>query len=117
MRRPLLDVEAVGALEPYLRRAGEVFARFLEQDSGCRSSGVAVGAERWFVKTARVPEAEQSPRRAIAVHRPARSGSASGRRRVTEVGGRGPGAAGARGQRWSWPRMAPPGKSAVWRLT
>lgn len=72
MRHPLLDADDVGALEPYLDGAGEVFARFLLQDSGCFSYGVAVGAERWFVKTARVPEAEPSLRRAIAIHRAVR---------------------------------------------
>jgi serine/threonine-protein kinase len=72
VRHPLLDVEAIGALEPHLRTAGRIFAVFPHQDSGCVAYGVAIGEERWFVKTARVPEAEPSLRRAVAFHRAVR---------------------------------------------
>lgn len=49
---PLLDVDFVELLEPYLEDVGHVFQVFREQDSGCVSYGVAVGSEQWFVKSA-----------------------------------------------------------------
>jgi serine/threonine-protein kinase len=45
-----------------------VFAEFLRQDSGCRSYGVELEGERWFVKHAVEPRAVSSLRRAIALH-------------------------------------------------
>lgn len=65
---PLLDVEAVDLLEPYLEDVGSTFRAFRDQDSGCQSYGVAVGDERWFVKGATTPLAASSLRRAVDVH-------------------------------------------------
>jgi serine/threonine protein kinase len=65
---PLLDVDSVELLEPYLSSVGEIFHAFREQDSGCVSYGVAVGGEPWFVKGATTMEAVASLRRAVSVH-------------------------------------------------
>jgi len=65
----LLDVDAVDEIVPWLHGIGRVFAVFDQQDSGCVSYGVAVGDERWFVKTAAAEGATASLRRAITVHR------------------------------------------------
>lgn len=49
------DVERIDEeVEDYLRTAGDVFAAFRLQDSGCTSYGVAVGEERFFVKCSSV---------------------------------------------------------------
>jgi len=48
----LPDIAASRDPRARLAGLGEVFALFEEQDSGCRSYGVAVGGERWFVKLA-----------------------------------------------------------------
>ena len=68
MSHPLLDVEATGELESYLRRVGRVFQAFRLQDSGCVSLGVEVGGERFFVKTARSRMAAESLARAVRFH-------------------------------------------------
>lgn len=65
---PLLEVEAVDLLEPYLEDVGSIFRAFHDQDSGCQSYGVAVGDERWFVKGATTPQAASSLRRVVDVH-------------------------------------------------
>jgi serine/threonine-protein kinase len=45
----LLGLSATDGLEPYLRRVGEAFRTFRQQDSGCVSYGVRLpGGERWF---------------------------------------------------------------------
>ena len=59
MSHPLLDIDSVEETpERYLEKAGSVFARFdhTTQDSGNLSYGVQVGAERFFVKTAGLPD-------------------------------------------------------------
>ncbi|MGW2523180.1 serine/threonine protein kinase [Streptomyces sp. NPDC001617] len=67
---PLLDVDEVPAVEPYLRAVGEVFRSFRDQDSGCVSYGVRLPCgERWFVKEATTDRAQESLRRAWAFHR------------------------------------------------
>jgi serine/threonine-protein kinase len=48
----LPDIAASRHPRELLATLGEVFAAFEEQDSGCRSYGVAAGGERWFVKLA-----------------------------------------------------------------
>ncbi|HEU5331430.1 MAG TPA: hypothetical protein VFU73_01660, partial [Actinocrinis sp.] len=48
----LPDIAASGDPRARLAGIGEVFARFEDQDSGCRSYGVEVGGARWFVKVA-----------------------------------------------------------------
>ncbi|MCX4666498.1 serine/threonine protein kinase [Streptomyces sp. NBC_01381] len=65
---PLLDVDFVELLEPYLEDVGHVFQVFREQDSGCVSYGVALGSERWFVKSAATSAGVVSLRRAMDVH-------------------------------------------------
>jgi serine/threonine-protein kinase len=63
MPHPLLDCVSIDQLpEQFLRAVGIVFAEFgkLTQDSGNRSYGVQIGAERFFVKTAGEP-ADQQP--------------------------------------------------------
>lgn len=66
---PLLDVDFVELLEPYLEGVGHVFQVFREQDSGCVSYGVAVGSEQWFVKSAVTSAGVASLHRALDVHR------------------------------------------------
>jgi serine/threonine-protein kinase len=59
MPHPLLDVQEIQETpEAYLDAAGQVFARFDErtQDSGNLSYGVRVESERYFVKTAGLPD-------------------------------------------------------------
>jgi serine/threonine-protein kinase len=59
MPNPLLDRDVIGELPlHFLRTVGTVFAEFghLTQDSGNVSYGVQVAAERYFVKTAGVPD-------------------------------------------------------------
>lgn len=68
MAHPLLDIDRVVSVEAHLAAVGAVFRVFDQQDSGCQSYGVAIGAERWFVKTARTPEAIGSLERARAFH-------------------------------------------------
>ena len=59
-----IDVE----LDDLAYRVGGVFASFLLQDSGCRSYGVEVAGERWFLKGATEARAVPSLERAVAVH-------------------------------------------------
>jgi hypothetical protein len=59
MTHPLTHLDRIEvAPDAYLAEVGEVFARFDErtQDSGNRSYGVAIGDDRYFVKTAGPPE-------------------------------------------------------------
>ncbi len=70
---PLLAVDEIPAIEPYLRTVGEVFRSFREQDSGCVSYGVQLpDGERWFVKEATTAAAQPSLDRAWAFHRAVR---------------------------------------------
>ena len=70
---PLLAVDEIPATEPYLRRVGEVFRTFREQDSGCVSYGVQLpDGERWFVKEATTAPAQASLDRAWAFHQAVR---------------------------------------------
>ena len=57
-----------GDVEVHLAQAGTVFASFVRQDSGCRSYGVAVDGQRWFIKASHRPDAVPSLRRAMALH-------------------------------------------------
>lgn len=66
---PLLDAHDLrGPIESHLRAIGRVFRVFDHQDSGCVSYGVAIAAERWFVKSSATDAAAASLRRAIALH-------------------------------------------------
>ncbi|MFF3359153.1 serine/threonine protein kinase [Streptomyces sp. NPDC002917] len=66
---PLLGIDELTALEPYLGQVGELFAAFRDQDSGCVSYGVQLaGGERWFVKEALTDAARQSLERGWAFH-------------------------------------------------
>ncbi|MGN6612474.1 MAG: serine/threonine protein kinase [Angustibacter sp.] len=65
---PLLDRAQTSNARTLLETTGEVFRVFDQQDSGCVSYGVLIGAERWFVKTATTAAAAGSLQRAIAVH-------------------------------------------------
>lgn len=65
---PLLGLGQTPDAHTLLDATGEVFRVFDQQDSGCVSYGVRVGAERWFVKTATTAAAAGSLERAIAVH-------------------------------------------------
>jgi serine/threonine-protein kinase len=70
MPHPLLDVDALTEpVEVYLETHGSVFARFTEQDSGCRSYGVALDDERWFLKHSTDETSAASLRRAASFHR------------------------------------------------
>ncbi|OON82190.1 serine/threonine protein kinase [Streptomyces tsukubensis] len=70
---PLLGIDEVSAVEPYLARAGEVFAEFRAQDSGCVSYGVRLDdGERWFVKEGVTEQARLSLERGWAFHRAVR---------------------------------------------
>ncbi|WP_406445174.1 serine/threonine protein kinase [Streptomyces sp. NBC_01613] len=70
---PLLDVDGIPAVEPYLRSVGEVFRAFREQDSGCVSYGVQLpDGARWFVKEATTDRARRSLDRAWSFHRAVR---------------------------------------------
>ncbi|MFF1765168.1 serine/threonine protein kinase [Streptomyces sp. NPDC058249] len=70
---PLLGVDEVPAVEPYLGRVGEVFRAFREQDSGCASYGVRLlDGARWFVKEAVTDRARRSLARGWAFHRAVR---------------------------------------------
>lgn len=68
MTHPLLDIDRVDSVEAYLAAIGTVFRVFDQQDSGCTSYGAAIGTQRWFVKTARRPEAIGSLERAQVFH-------------------------------------------------
>lgn len=68
MTHPLLGVDVVDSVESHLSAVGTVFRVFDQQDSGCLSYGVAIGPERWFVKTTQRPSAIRSLRRAMAFH-------------------------------------------------
>lgn len=75
MAHPLLGVERIeGAVEAYLRRVGEVFRVFGNQDSGCVAYGVRWGGtgERWLVKEAVTDRGQESLERAWAFHRAVR---------------------------------------------
>lgn len=66
---PLLDVDRIdGSLEDHLRALGRVFATIRGHDSGNTSYGVAIGAERWFVKCAEDVEAVGHLESAIRFH-------------------------------------------------
>ncbi|MFE9765596.1 serine/threonine protein kinase [Streptomyces sp. NPDC005808] len=70
---PLLGVDEVPAVEPYLGRLGEVFKGYREQDSGCVSYGVQLlDGSRWFVKEAVTDDARRSLERGWAFHRTVR---------------------------------------------
>ncbi|MFD4523233.1 serine/threonine protein kinase [Streptomyces sp. NPDC058470] len=70
---PLLGVDEVPAVEPYLGRVGEVFKAYREQDSGCVSYGVQLlDGARWFVKEAITDDARRSLERGWAFHRTVR---------------------------------------------
>jgi serine/threonine-protein kinase len=70
---PLLGVDEVPAVEPYLARVGEVFRAFRDQDSGCVSYGVRLlDGARWFVKEAVTDRAHHSLARGWAFHRAVR---------------------------------------------
>jgi serine/threonine-protein kinase len=58
--------------DTWVRRAGEVFAVFDRQDSGCVSYGVSVSGDRLFVKTAGTRDAAGSLRSAVRFHRAVR---------------------------------------------
>lgn len=58
-----------GEVGAALAKRGTVFAVFDQQDSGCRSYGVELGGERFFVKSAVETRANPSLRRAAALHR------------------------------------------------
>ena len=73
------------ALDAFARDVGEVFASFLEQDSGCREYGVELGGERWFLKAAVEPRAVASVEGAIRFHTHVRHDAIIPLRRV--VGG------------------------------
>ncbi|MET9121773.1 MULTISPECIES: serine/threonine protein kinase [unclassified Streptomyces] len=67
---PLLGVDEVSAVEPYLGRVGEVFRAFREQDSGCVSYGVRLlDGGRWFLKEAVTDRGRRSLERGWAFHR------------------------------------------------
>ncbi|MBI3685834.1 MAG: serine/threonine protein kinase [Actinobacteria bacterium] len=68
MIHSLLAVANVDGIESHLRKIGQLFRVFDRQDSECVSYGVAVGAKRWFVKTATTPLAVESLRRAVTFH-------------------------------------------------
>lgn len=65
---PLLYSTEAGNLLDYLDSVGTVFRVFDRQDSGCLSYGVAIGAERWFVKTSTTAPARHALGRAVALH-------------------------------------------------
>ncbi|MGW6984425.1 serine/threonine protein kinase [Streptomyces sp. NPDC054932] len=65
---PILNVNRVPALEPYLARTGSIFRTFTDQDSGCISYGLMAAGQRWFVKGASTADGVSSLRRAISVH-------------------------------------------------
>ncbi|MER5403820.1 serine/threonine protein kinase [Streptomyces sp. NPDC002769] len=70
---PLLGVDEVPAVEPYLGRVGEVFRTFREQDSGCVSYGVRLlDGGRWFLKEAVTDHGRRSLERGWAFHRSVR---------------------------------------------
>ncbi|WP_329276471.1 serine/threonine protein kinase [Streptomyces sp. NBC_01451] len=67
---PLLSAVEVAEVEPYLRRTGEVFRVFGDQDSGCVGYGVQLpDGESWFVKEAVTGRAQAAMDRAWAFHR------------------------------------------------
>ncbi|MGW3631432.1 serine/threonine protein kinase [Streptomyces sp. NPDC005122] len=70
---PLLGVDEVPAVEPYLGRVGEVFRAFREQDSGCVSYGVRLlDGGRWFLKEAVTDHGRRSLERGWVFHRSVR---------------------------------------------
>ncbi|MGW3847269.1 serine/threonine protein kinase [Streptomyces fagopyri] len=70
---PLLGVDEVPAVEPYLGRVGEVFRAFREQESGCVSYGVRLlDGGRWFLKEAVTDRGRRSLERGWAFHRSVR---------------------------------------------
>ncbi|MBA3418884.1 MAG: hypothetical protein ACR2KO_01820 [Geodermatophilaceae bacterium] len=68
MPHPLFDVDVIDTVAAHLASVGTVFRVFDQQDSGCESYGVAIGPERWFVKTALTAGAVQSLERAKVLH-------------------------------------------------
>lgn len=70
---PLLAIDDVPDLEPYLGRVGEVFTAFREGNSGCVSYGVRLAdGKRWFVKEAVTGEGLRSLERGWVFHRAVR---------------------------------------------
>ncbi|MFJ4831594.1 serine/threonine protein kinase [Streptomyces sp. NPDC088747] len=70
---PLLGVDEVPAVEPYLGRVGEVFKVFRGADSGAVAYGVRLlDGARWFVKEAATEGARRSLERGWAFHRAVR---------------------------------------------
>ncbi|WP_055525992.1 hypothetical protein [Streptomyces graminilatus] len=66
----MLSAVEVAEVEPCLRKVGEVFRVFGDQDSGCVGYGVRLpDGERWFVKEAVTGPAQDSLDRAWAFHR------------------------------------------------
>jgi hypothetical protein len=65
---PLPDPGPDESPDAWVRRIGEVFAVFDQQDSGCVSYGVRVQDDRFFVETASTPEAASSLRSAVRFH-------------------------------------------------
>lgn len=69
VRHPLLGVDRLHTdPQRYLSGAGDVFAEFRQQDSGCRSLGMSVDGERWFVKFAVEAKAVSPLERAVRFH-------------------------------------------------
>ncbi|MGQ0774589.1 MAG: hypothetical protein ACT4NY_09250 [Pseudonocardiales bacterium] len=58
-----------GDLESHLSAAGQIFARFFQQDSGCRAYGVEVEGGRYFVKASVEKRAVPSLHRTEVLHR------------------------------------------------
>jgi len=65
---PLLDIDQVDSVEAHMTAIGTVLRIFDQQDSGCRSYGVAIGPERWFVKTALTARAAAPLHRGAIFH-------------------------------------------------
>ena len=69
-KHPLLEVERLEIpVEHHLEASGEVFATFLQQDSGYRSYGVMIDDQRWFVKASWRDDAAEPLQRAVVLHR------------------------------------------------
>lgn len=72
MTLPLPEPKPGEPAAAFVHRAGQGFALFDEQDSGCISYGLAVDGRRFFVKTANTPAAVESLRSAVRLHRAVR---------------------------------------------
>ena len=65
----LLNVAEIDTdIETYLKQIGKITYRFPVHDSGCRSFGVKVNSERWFVKYSNVPQAITWLKQAVRFH-------------------------------------------------